>query len=199
MHRPRSRNGVPRYLHRRILAGMRFREQLPSNWPRRARPSRAPSRPGGTRCHTRGPPPSRETSSSRSVRATLRPVRRPRPSRRRTGAPCSPAKPCSSATPLVFDVLVSARSQPAGIALSDRAAGPRTQALLRLLGVPAVVDLQGLFRWAADGDVALLDGDHGLFVINPSKSEMAGLREHRRADRAKLTKPTRLTNDEGAR
>jgi phosphotransferase system enzyme I (PtsP) len=96
----------------------------------------------------------------------------------------------------VFDVLVSARSQPAGIALSDRAAGPRTQALLRLLGVPAVVDLQGLFRWAADGDIVLLDGDHGLFVINPSKSEMAGLREYRRADRARLTT---LTSDEGAR
>jgi phosphotransferase system enzyme I (PtsP) len=85
----------------------------------------------------------------------------------------------------VFDLLVSARSQPAGVALSDRASGPRTQALLRLLDVPAVVDVHGIFRWAADGDVALLDGDHGLLVINPSKSEMASLREHRRAGRAK--------------
>jgi phosphotransferase system enzyme I (PtsP) len=87
----------------------------------------------------------------------------------------------------VFDVLVSARSQPAGVALSDRASGPRTQALLRLLDVPSVVDVKGLFRWVSDGDVALLDCDHGLLVINPSKSEMAGLREHRRADRARLT------------
>jgi len=83
----------------------------------------------------------------------------------------------------VFDLLVSARSHPAGIALSERASGPRLRALLKLLNVPAVVDVQGLFRWAADGDIALLDGDHGLLVINPSKGEMASLREYRRSGR----------------
>jgi phosphotransferase system enzyme I (PtsP) len=83
----------------------------------------------------------------------------------------------------VFDLLVSARSQPAGVALSERASGPRLKALLKLLNVPAVVDLQGLFRWASDGDIALLDGDHGLLVINPSKGEMASLREYRRSAR----------------
>jgi phosphotransferase system enzyme I (PtsP) len=81
----------------------------------------------------------------------------------------------------VFDVLVTARSRPAGIALSERASGPRTRALLQLMDLPAVADVKGLFRWAADGDVALLDGDHGLLVVNPSKSEMASLREGRRA------------------
>jgi phosphotransferase system enzyme I (PtsP) len=81
----------------------------------------------------------------------------------------------------VFDLLVSARSLPAGMALSDRAVGPRTKALLKLLNVPAVADVQGLFRWASDGDIALLDGDHGLLVINPSKSEVASLREQRRS------------------
>jgi phosphotransferase system enzyme I (PtsP) len=80
----------------------------------------------------------------------------------------------------VFDVLVTARSHPVGIALSERAAGPRTRALLALMDVPAVADMKGLFRWASDGDVALLDGDHGLLVINPSKSEMASLRQGRR-------------------
>jgi phosphotransferase system enzyme I (PtsP) len=83
----------------------------------------------------------------------------------------------------VFDLLVSARSQPAGIALSERGSGPRTRALLKLLNVPAIVDVQGLFRWAADGDIALLDGDHGLLVINPTKAEMASLREQRRSVR----------------
>lgn len=81
----------------------------------------------------------------------------------------------------VFDLLVTARSLPAGIALTERASGPRTRALLKLMNIPAVADVRGLFRWATDGDVALLDGDHGLVVINPSKSEMASLREHRRA------------------
>jgi phosphotransferase system enzyme I (PtsP) len=83
----------------------------------------------------------------------------------------------------VFDLLVTARSMPAGVALSERAAGPRTRALLKLMNVPAVADVKGLFRWASDGDIALLDGDHGLLVINPSKSEVASLREDRRSGR----------------
>ncbi len=81
----------------------------------------------------------------------------------------------------VFDLLVSARAHPVGVALTERASGPRTRALLLLLGLPAIVDVQGLFRWASDGDVALLDADHGLIVINPSKSEVASLREYKRS------------------
>jgi phosphotransferase system enzyme I (PtsP) len=83
----------------------------------------------------------------------------------------------------VFDLLVTSRSLPAGIALSERGAGPRTRALLKLMDVPAVVDIKGLFRWASDGDIGLLDGDHGLLVINPSKSEVASIREDRRASK----------------
>jgi phosphotransferase system enzyme I (PtsP) len=79
----------------------------------------------------------------------------------------------------VFDLLVTARTLPAGIALSERASGPRTRALLKLMNVPSVTDVQGLFRWVSDGDVALLDGDHGLLVLNPSKVEMAAAREQR--------------------
>lgn len=80
----------------------------------------------------------------------------------------------------VFDLLISARTHPVGIALTERAAGPRTRTLIELFGVPAIVDVQGLFRWASDGDVALIDADHGLLVINPSKSEMAALRQFKR-------------------
>lgn len=86
----------------------------------------------------------------------------------------------------VFDVLVSSRAKPVGVALSDRAVGPRTETLLALMGVPAIVDVGGLFRWVEAGDVALLDGDHGLFVLNPSRSEVASLREDRRKKRATL-------------
>ncbi len=82
----------------------------------------------------------------------------------------------------VFDLLVSARAHPVGVALTDRASGPRTRTLLQLLGVPSIVGVEGLFRWASDGDIALLDADHGLFVINPSKSEVASLREHRKTN-----------------
>lgn len=80
----------------------------------------------------------------------------------------------------VFDLLISARSHPVAVALSERAVGPRTRTLLELLDVPAIVDTQGLFRWASDGDVAVVDADHGLLVINPSKSEIAALRRFRK-------------------
>jgi len=81
----------------------------------------------------------------------------------------------------VFDLLVSARAHPVGVALSERAARPRTRTLLRLLDVPSIVDVAGLFRWASDGDIALLDADHGLLVLNPSKSDIASLRQQKRA------------------
>jgi phosphotransferase system enzyme I (PtsP) len=81
----------------------------------------------------------------------------------------------------VFDLLISARAHPVGVALTDRGGGPRTRTLLRLFDVPAIVGVEGLFRWASDGDVALVDADHGLLVINPSKGEIAALREYKRA------------------
>ena len=79
-------------------------------------------------------------------------------------------------------LLISARAQPCGVALTDRATGPRTRTLLRLLDVPAVVGIEGLFKWATDGDVALVDADHGLVVLNPSKGEVAALREYKKSD-----------------
>ncbi len=84
-------------------------------------------------------------------------------------------------TVTVFDLLVSARAHPVGIALTERAEGPRLRTLLKLMNLPAVAGIEGLFRWASDGDIALLDGDHGLLVINPSKAETASLREYRRS------------------
>jgi phosphotransferase system enzyme I (PtsP) len=89
-----------------------------------------------------------------------------------------PAKAVMIADQLtVFDVLLSTRWKPVGIALAETLQSPRTAALLRLLGLPAVTAVGGLFRWAADGDVALLDGDHGLVILNPSRSEIASVRE----------------------
>jgi phosphotransferase system, enzyme I, PtsP len=89
----------------------------------------------------------------------------------------------------VFDLLVSARAQPTAIALTERALGPRTAVLLQLLDVPALVDVAGLFRWATEGDVALLDADHGLLVINPSRAEISILRRER--------EPAEKTTDRG--
>jgi phosphotransferase system enzyme I (PtsP) len=80
----------------------------------------------------------------------------------------------------VFDLLISLRAHPVGIALTSRANGPRTRTILRLFGIPAIVSVEGLFRWASDGDVALVDADHGLLIINPSKGEISALREYKR-------------------
>ncbi len=85
----------------------------------------------------------------------------------------------------VFDLLVSARAQPVALALTDRATGPRTLVLARLLGVPTLADVGSLFRWAGDGDLALLDADHGLLVINPSRAEMSIVRRDRKDESAR--------------
>jgi phosphotransferase system enzyme I (PtsP) len=76
----------------------------------------------------------------------------------------------------LFDLLVSPRAHPAAVVLSERAAGPMSRTLLALLAVPSVVDVAGLFRWVADGDLALVDGDHGLVRLNPSRAEVSLVR-----------------------
>jgi phosphotransferase system enzyme I (PtsP) len=63
------------------------------------------------------------------------------------------------------------------VVLTERAFGPRTAVLLQLLGLPAILDAAGLFRWASDGDIAVLDATHGLLLINPTRAEVAELRE----------------------
>ncbi len=83
----------------------------------------------------------------------------------------------------VFDLLVSARANPVGVALSERVPNPRTKVLLQLLGVPAITHVDGMFQWASPGDVALLDADHGFLMINPSRAEMATLRAERKKGR----------------
>lgn len=79
----------------------------------------------------------------------------------------------------MFDLVVTAKAAPVGIALSEQAS-PRTLTLLRLLGVPSIVGVEGVFRWSSPGDVVLVDADHGFFVLNPSRAEVAALRAYRR-------------------
>jgi len=89
----------------------------------------------------------------------------------------------------VFDLLVTTRAQPVGIVLTDRALGPRAPVLLKLMGVPSIIDVHGAFRWASPGDVALVDADHGFLVINPSKAEVASMRAARREERQRAGLP----------
>jgi phosphotransferase system enzyme I (PtsP) len=39
-----------------------------------------------------------------------------------------------------------------------------------------VTEVSGLFRWATEGEVALVDADHGLVQLNPTRAEIALVR-----------------------
>jgi phosphotransferase system enzyme I (PtsP) len=80
----------------------------------------------------------------------------------------------------VYDLLVTAHADPAGVALTDRAPSARTLAIAELVQLPAIYDVAGAFRWISPGDLALLDGDHGFLVVNPSRAEVAAFRADRR-------------------
>lgn len=79
-----------------------------------------------------------------------------------------------------YDVLVTARSKPVGLVLTERVGGDRTTALLRLLDRPALLDVGGVTRWVSDGDIGLLDATRGYLLLNPTQSEVAALRESKR-------------------
>jgi phosphotransferase system enzyme I (PtsP) len=87
----------------------------------------------------------------------------------------------------VYDLLISARAQPAGVVLTGNSDGSQT--LLRLLGVPAICDVEGAFRWVSPGDIALLDADHGFLIVNPSRAEVAAYRRERKRVDARLETP----------
>jgi len=80
----------------------------------------------------------------------------------------------------LFDLLIAARTAPCAIVLAEPMHDDAERALVQLVGVPALADCQGLFRWAGDGDVALVDGDHGLVRLNPSRAEISLVRAKRR-------------------
>lgn len=82
----------------------------------------------------------------------------------------------------IYDLLITARAQPAGIVLTEHEPSERTRVLLDLFDVPAVTDVEGAFRWAAPGDIALVDGDHGLVILNPSRADIAAFRADRRKE-----------------
>jgi phosphotransferase system enzyme I (PtsP) len=69
---------------------------------------------------------------------------------------------------------------PSGVALTEPVS-PRSEVILQLMGVPAISEVGGAFRWASPGDVALLDADHGFFIINPSRAEVSRLRAWRKS------------------
>jgi phosphotransferase system enzyme I (PtsP) len=74
-------------------------------------------------------------------------------------------------TVTVFELLLAARSHPAALVLSGPVPAGKVRSIVELIGVPAVCEAAGIYNWASDGDVALVDGDHGLVRVNPSRRE----------------------------
>jgi phosphotransferase system enzyme I (PtsP) len=60
-----------------------------------------------------------------------------------------------------------------GAALAASAAASPGVPLARALQLPVLVDIGDLFRWAADGDRALLNADSGTLILNPSAVDIA--------------------------
>jgi phosphotransferase system enzyme I (PtsP) len=77
----------------------------------------------------------------------------------------------------VFEAVELAASHGAGAAVSAPAAGCPGIEVARALALPVVCDVRALFQWAGDGDRVLVDGEQGLVLLNPSRTEIA---EHRR-------------------
>lgn len=96
-----------------------------------------------------------------------------------------PSKPVVVADQLsIYDLLVSIHAHPVGFVLTEREPRDRTRVLLDLMGAPAITDVVGAFRWASPGDIALVDGDHGFLVLNPTRADMAAFRAERKRNRA---------------
>jgi phosphotransferase system enzyme I (PtsP) len=79
----------------------------------------------------------------------------------------------------VCDAIELAAAHGVGAALSGPRQASPGLAVAAALGLPVVAGVRQLFRWAADGDRALLDGDSGLIVVNPSRMDVAAHRNGR--------------------
>lgn len=53
----------------------------------------------------------------------------------------------------------------------------------RAAGLPVVADVGGLYAWAREGDILLVDGDTGVVRVSPSASQIARFRQRERESR----------------
>lgn len=98
----------------------------------------------------------------------------------RVGAP-KPATPPGcvlvSSRLTVCDAIELGASHGVAVALAGSAEGSPGVAVACALGLPVVASVTELFRWIADGDRALINGEAGTVTINPSRVDIAA---HRR-------------------
>ena len=83
----------------------------------------------------------------------------------------------------------------AGVATEEGGLEGHTSVMLRALGVPAVLGVQGLSQAIQPGDLVVVDGSEGVVVLNPSPARLATARRAAIAfarDRQRLGKLRRL-------
>jgi len=76
----------------------------------------------------------------------------------------------------VCDALELGAAHGAGVALASTTDDAPGAQVARALGLPIVRGVRELFRWVADGDRAIVDGDAGTLVLNPSRIDVAEFR-----------------------
>ncbi|MBK8481503.1 MAG: GAF domain-containing protein [Proteobacteria bacterium] len=82
----------------------------------------------------------------------------------------------------IYDLLISGRRQPSALVLGDAVQEATTATLAQLIGVPTVTGVNDLFRWISDGETLLVDADHGLVRVSPTRLDIAAVRQQRRQD-----------------
>lgn len=82
--------------------------------------------------------------------------------------------------PTVYDLVLATRAAPASLVLAASQTTPRTRALVQILEVPTVAEVAGMYNWIGVDDVILVDADHGIVRVNPTRRE----RDEARVSRA---------------
>lgn len=84
----------------------------------------------------------------------------------------------------VVVTLAAVAQKTAAIAICDAIAeGSLGAAVARAAGMPVVADVGGLYAWAREGDVLLVDGDDGTVRVGPSATQIARFRQRERSRR----------------
>jgi phosphotransferase system enzyme I (PtsI) len=65
----------------------------------------------------------------------------------------------------------------AGAVTAEGGADGHTAVMLRALGLPAVLGVEGLLEAAAPGSVAIIDGETGEIILNPTKTSLEAARK----------------------
>ena len=80
----------------------------------------------------------------------------------------------------LFDLVGLVRTQASAVVLSASEQPELSMKMLRLASRPTVYGVSRLLDWVSEGDLLLVDADHGLVRANPSRAEIAMQRELRR-------------------